>query len=268
LQTLISPSEKRAVRLKNFFAPYSRLKLRITHDLCAAIRIEYRESPRTLISQQHQLSGKETAAPLRVSIWQPILESPNSPENLEAMLLQNARAFLKTTSQGQLAELIDNAPFQNELSQLYELVRQEELERTNELKEVGNKEGDQILRDIWSKLRIEYFADRKDLDDYTLRWSKRDQSSSLASCSIEFRRVLVAPAMRLPQSLPYLEALLYHEMCHAVLGPPEEINGRRILHGKDFKNLECRHKKIPKLNSWIHSGGWDSAVEKHREESF
>ncbi len=181
------------------------------------------------------------------------------------MLLQNARAFLKARTLEDLSTLSSHAPFGHELSMLYERIRQEEERRLRELEEAQQDTDEDILRSIWTRLRKEYFSEREDIDDYTVRWSKRDQSSSLASCSIEFRRVVVAPAMRLSESLPYLEPLLYHEMCHAILGPAKEVNGRRILHGKDFKELERRHKQIPLLNSWIHSGGWDAAVERHRE---
>ena len=68
--------------------------------------------------------------------------------------------------------------------------------------------------------------------------------------------------MQEENALPYLEPLLYHEMCHAALGEPEIVKGKRIMHGSDFKALEKKHPEITQLNSWIKSGGWNKAVDK------
>lgn len=68
--------------------------------------------------------------------------------------------------------------------------------------------------------------------------------------------------MSLPESQPYLEALIYHEMCHAVLGPPKIVKRRRIMHGRDFKALEKRHPEIKLLDTWIKAGGWSMAAKK------
>lgn len=70
--------------------------------------------------------------------------------------------------------------------------------------------------------------------------------------------------MSVPQSKPYLEALIYHEMCHAVLGPPKVVRGRRVIHGKEFKALERLHPEIKALDNWINSGGWNLSVRQSR----
>lgn len=117
-----------------------------------------------------------------------------------------------------------------------------------------------ILKKIWYDLIDSYFPERQDLKNYRLVWSRKKQTRSLASCSIEKRTIRVAKAMALPSSRPYLEALVYHELCHAVLGPPKIVRGRRIMHGKEFKNIEKNHPNIKYLDTWINSGGWDKAV--------
>jgi hypothetical protein len=120
------------------------------------------------------------------------------------------------------------------------------------------------LRELWTRLRAEYFPARPELDRYRLSWSNRRHTSCLASCNVELRRVLVAKAMALPDSAEHLEALLYHEMCHAALGFGKRRNGRRVLHGPEFKSLEARHPGVRRLNHWIRSGGWERAVQSAR----
>lgn len=119
-----------------------------------------------------------------------------------------------------------------------------------------------ILKKLWYDLIDGYFPQRQDLKNYRLVWSGKRQTRSLASCSVHKRTIRVAKAMALPSSRPYLEALIYHELCHAVLGPPKIVRGRRIMHGKDFKALERRHPNIKYLDDWINAGGWDRAVRK------
>ena len=124
------------------------------------------------------------------------------------------------------------------------------------------------LVNIWNHLIDKYFPARQDLKSYRIVWSNKKQTRSLASCSVEKRVVRVAKAMSLTSSRPYLEALIYHEMCHAVLGPPKIVKGRRIMHGKDFKAIEKLHPEIKLLDIWIKSGGWDKAVRTCHRSTF
>ncbi len=120
------------------------------------------------------------------------------------------------------------------------------------------------LKVIWDNLQQSYFPEVKELNEYRIVWSNKTQTRSLASCCVRKKVVRVANAMNLEESSQFLEALIYHEMCHAVLGPPKIVNGRRIMHGKDFKSLEKRHHGIPALDHWIKIGGWSNAVRKQR----
>ncbi len=115
------------------------------------------------------------------------------------------------------------------------------------------------LRIIWHKLVYKYFPNQSNLLNYKIVWSNRPQKRVLASCNIEKRIVRVAPAMRLDESRPYLEALIYHELCHAVVGIGYK-NGRRDIHSKNFKQLESLHPEIKNLDQWIKEGGWIKAV--------
>ena len=123
------------------------------------------------------------------------------------------------------------------------------------------------LKLLWTKLVEEYFPSQPDLLDYRVVWSYRDHSSTLASCQAVKRIVRVAAVMQNFEAAPFLEALVYHELCHAVLGPIERVNGRRVVHGREFKALEKRHPGIPELNAWIAQGGWRRLVLSERRKA-
>lgn len=123
------------------------------------------------------------------------------------------------------------------------------------------------LESCWREIRQEFFPDRPDIDSYKVKWSGRRQTQTLASCNIERRIVRVSSLMREKEAIPHLEALLYHEMCHAAVGPIKRRRGRRIIHGRDFRELEHRHHGIRKLNYWIKTGGWSNLVKRTEQRS-
>ncbi len=126
-------------------------------------------------------------------------------------------------------------------------------------------ESDPFLHKVWIELRREYYPERSDLDSYIVSWSTRKQKRVLASCNVRRRRVVVAKELFEPTAVRWIAPVLYHELCHAVLG--EDItsaSGRRMWHGVEFRTLEARHPDIPALNLWIRSGGWAMAVRSHR----
>lgn len=123
------------------------------------------------------------------------------------------------------------------------------------------------LHELWCELRRQWFNARTDLDDYQVIWSTRAQKRTLASCNIVAKRVLVARELNYPQHRRWLIPLLYHEMCHAVIGENARREGQRAnWHGREFKLLERRHPEIPALNRWIEQGGWLSAVRSDRSK--
>ena len=123
------------------------------------------------------------------------------------------------------------------------------------------------LESCWREIRQSYFPDRPDIDDYVVTWSGRRQTLTLASCNTERKIVRVSAFMKERDAIPYLEALLYHEMCHAVVGPIKSRRGRRVIHGHDFKALEKQHSGIKALNLWIKRGGWNSLIRKTEQRS-
>ncbi len=124
---------------------------------------------------------------------------------------------------------------------------------------------DDFLHRVWTTLRSEYFPDRPDLDTYTVSWSPRRQKRVLASCNIKQRRVVVAKELFEPSACRWIQAVVYHELCHAVIGEAVHTSGgRRQWHGREFRALEARHPDIEAMNVWIRSGGWAMAVRANR----
>lgn len=121
------------------------------------------------------------------------------------------------------------------------------------------------LQKLWYQLRRNWFPDRPDIDEYRVIWSSRPQKRTLASCSTEDKIIRVARELSYPQHSPWLEPLLYHEMCHCYIGNRVAAsNGRRQWHGPEFKALEQRHPQIKAFNQWIRAGGWLSAIRSDR----
>lgn len=134
------------------------------------------------------------------------------------------------------------------------------VETSNTLKS-SNKE----LLVIWTNLANFYFKDNKELKEYRINWSNRPQKRTLASCNLNQKKVLVARELKYEDYRIWLEPLIFHEMCHAVLGlNVERKNGKRQWHGKDFKELEKSHPLMNSFNKWIKQGGWATCVRSDR----
>jgi hypothetical protein len=122
-----------------------------------------------------------------------------------------------------------------------------------------------LLKKLWLELRTQWFPTRPDLDNYNVVWSRRSQKRTLASCSIEGRKVTVARELKYKEHAMWLKPLLYHEMCHAYLGPRVmKKDNKKQWHGKDFKLLERRFSETKSFNHWVNSGGWIKAVRSDR----
>ena len=120
---------------------------------------------------------------------------------------------------------------------------------------------DDELSEIWNQLIDKYFPTHSDLKNYKVVWSNKIQKRCLASCNIYKKIVRVAPSMKHYEARYFLEPLLYHELCHAIVGI-KVINGRRKIHTREFKELESLHPKIYFLDEWIKNGGWNKVVRK------
>ena len=136
------------------------------------------------------------------------------------------------------------------------------------LRTVTTITSDDRLQLLWGNVQREFFPERTDLLEYTVGWSKRRQKRTLASCNIKQLRIVVAKELNHPNYNCWLEPLLYHEMCHAVIGMGvERSHGKRRWHGREFKQLERRHPQMAALDLWIKSGGWRHAVRSDRSRA-
>ncbi len=127
------------------------------------------------------------------------------------------------------------------------------------------RESNQDLHLLWRDIRTQFFPESSEIDSYVVCWSRRRQRRVLASCHIERREVHVAQELAHEDHQRWLGPVLYHEMCHAVLGKSvTRRSGKRLWHGPEFKNLLRRHPLTPALEDWMRHGGWLSAVRSHR----
>jgi len=121
------------------------------------------------------------------------------------------------------------------------------------------------LFSVWANLIKEYYPERTDLLTYNITWSSRRQRRVLGSCNIKTHRVRIAREMQHPECAQFISPLIYHELCHAVLGDSLKRLEQRIpWHGKEFRELEARHPQSADLTNWIRSGGWAKAVRRAR----
>lgn len=119
------------------------------------------------------------------------------------------------------------------------------------------------LKNIWIELAKNYFPENPEVLDFRVCWSNRHQTNCLASVNLTKKVVRVAPAMKLNECQEYLSPLLYHEMCHIIVGI-KIVRGRRKMHTREFKSLERKNPEIQLLDNWIKLGGWKNAVRKSR----
>lgn len=148
-------------------------------------------------------------------------------------------------------------------------LRRQTLGKPSQRKQRSLPNSDPLLALIWKRLALRYFPESAHLHEYKIVWSNRRQKRTLASCNIEKRIVRVAQEMNTAKAEQWVEALLYHEMCHAELerNIPKR-RGKRQWHGPEFKALEARHPDIPAFNRWIKEGGWLSSIRSHRASEF
>jgi len=106
------------------------------------------------------------------------------------------------------------------------------------------------LREIFDALNRGYF--NGELKSY-IRWGQTASRTSYQTTRIDkggnqFNLITISGVYDSPQVPQYaIYGLVYHEMLHIAI-PPRVVNGRRVIHGRDFKAAE---KKYPFYNQWI-----------------
>ena len=121
------------------------------------------------------------------------------------------------------------------------------------------------LAAVWGDLSLRFFPGSPHLSEYRVQWSRRPQKRTLGSCNSRERKISVARELNCELGKPWLEPLLYHEMCHAVLeGNVSRRGRRRQWHGPEFKALVRRHPETAALDAWMKAGGWGKLVRSDR----
>ncbi len=265
------PEQRRVLRLRSYLAPYPSLKIRLVPSSSDGVRVLKRRD--------------SIAANYVVEVAAPLLRD-DAPDWLEPTVLRYALLLRESDRSGAAVAEQRRSSLREEIMRLRQKLRalfaalqppvvtppsrapkQEAFvfgPPKRPAKPARVTSIDEELSSLWRAIREHYFPDRPEIDSYRVIWSYRKHSFTLASCNVERRRVAVAHVMQLEDARPFLDPLLYHEMCHAVLGIPPKVNGRRQIHGREFKELERRHPGIKALDAWIRAGGWRVAVRKSR----
>ena len=110
------------------------------------------------------------------------------------------------------------------------------------------------LRAIFDKLNARYFGKR--LHRYTIVWGRKRPGRPrngivFATIQEEDRLIRIHPLLD-RSFIPtwFLEYVMYHEMCHAVVRDQYDRAGRRIIHHERFFARERRFHWFRRAKSW------------------
>src|SRR5579884_459996 len=110
------------------------------------------------------------------------------------------------------------------------------------------------LRKIFDKLNARYF--NNSLRGYTITWGRRRRQRPreyfvFGTIQEEDRLIRIHPLLDqrfVPQW--FLEYVIYHEMCHAVVRDEYDSAGRRIIHHEKFFERERKFPHFKKAQRW------------------
>jgi len=106
------------------------------------------------------------------------------------------------------------------------------------------------LEESFRRVNAEYFRSQLELPE--LCWSKERARRILGSYQERADRVIVSRAFDAPQvPAQVLDYLMYHELLHKFLGTGRHDNGRRCLHGADFKRLERQFRFYKEAQAFL-----------------
>ncbi|MEQ1859407.1 MAG: SprT-like domain-containing protein [Chthoniobacteraceae bacterium] len=112
------------------------------------------------------------------------------------------------------------------------------------------------LREVFDKLNTLYF--RKRLKGYRIEWGrKRHERPAIeivfATIQEEDRLIRIHPLLDrafIPRW--FLEYVMYHEMCHAVVRDRYSPAGKRIIHHDEFYEKERKFRWFKRAKRWEH----------------
>lgn len=110
------------------------------------------------------------------------------------------------------------------------------------------------LRSIFNKLNVKYFGRR--LTRYSIVWGRkrklRPRDEIVFGSIQEDDRVIRIHPLLDRSFVPawFLEYVIYHEMCHAVVKDEFDSSGRRIVHHEKFWERERRFRWFRRAKAW------------------
>jgi predicted SprT family Zn-dependent metalloprotease len=112
------------------------------------------------------------------------------------------------------------------------------------------------LQDIFDRLNSAYFENEIDAQiTWGNTWTSRRKRSlshiQLGSYNDRLKRITIHPHLD-REGVPefFVEAIVYHEMCHQVVISKKTPNGTKSHHSRDFTNLEKKYPAYLKAKSW------------------
>ncbi len=110
------------------------------------------------------------------------------------------------------------------------------------------------LREIFDKLNSRYFRNR--LKNYTIVWGRKRKSRPrdeivFGTIQEDDRIIRIHPLLdRAIVPAWFVEYVVYHEMCHAVVPDEYDSAGRRIVHHAKFYERERRFHWFRRAKNW------------------
>jgi hypothetical protein len=112
------------------------------------------------------------------------------------------------------------------------------------------------LREIFDKLRAQYFGRTPKLSGYRIEWGRKRRSRPtneivFGTIQEEDRLIRIHPLLDrafIPRW--FIEYVVYHEMCHAVVPDRYTRSGRRIVHHEAFWQRERGFRWFRRAKKW------------------
>lgn len=116
------------------------------------------------------------------------------------------------------------------------------------------------LGEIYQKLNGHYFGGKLDLK---CTWyqpknqRRRARSMTLGTYCDDRELVRINTILDNPKVIPeFVEFVVYHEMVHHVVPAYQDRAGRRIVHGRRFREIERQFEHFDLAHEWEKKNGW------------
>jgi hypothetical protein len=120
------------------------------------------------------------------------------------------------------------------------------------------------LEKIFTRINTRYF--KNTLSQPAIKWSHRENRRRLGHYNSGKVEITINKILDQP-TVPYfvVEGIVYHELLH-IVHPVKNHNGRRIIHGRNFKIDEQKYENHRNLQNWIRTD-FPIILKKQRKSS-